>query len=392
MDWQQPELKDDGSVKIPATWLYNHYYEALNALFRIENSLRTFVFIVLKDNKKLAWTQLSLKTEDGNETTIESIAKRRLSQDRVFGYLGYPIASPLMHLTSGELIRIILSDAYWPMFSKHFPAQREIVQTKLEEIGNVRNALAHFRPIARDDVQVVKQNANQVLSGVESLLVSVVNCIDNIPTNSKHAWYKNLKMLSGPYVQLQFNQSIDTKWVRIGIKYACPTVSTPSLYEKYRSYKVLTINTPRILIDSKTILPNVIFVSEQIPYTVMPADGIPSFSKTVRLLFSPETLADKHEELKKELEELLARITNETDLIKEDNLARGDIVQGVSVSASRDAETPWQIDSRNLRSPSSNNDPSEYWAGHPFWGTDFLSNTESFPWMPVKIAEMEFPF
>lgn len=390
MDWAQPEWNNEGLVKIPATWLYNHYYEALNALFRIENSLRTFVFIVLKDNKKLAWSQLSMKTEDASDTTIESISKRRLSQDRMFGYLGYPIASPLMHLTSGELIRIILSDPYWPMFAKHFPAQREIVQTKLEEIGNVRNALAHFRPITRDDVQVVKQNAKQVLSGVEELLVSVVDCSDIVPSNSKHAWYKNLRTLSGSYVELEFNQSVDTKWVRLGIKYSCPTVSV-YLSERYRSYRVLSINTPLILIDSKTILPNVIFVTEQVPYVSMPAAGNPAFSKTVRLLFSADTITDKHEELKKELDELLERITNETDLIKEDNLARGDIVQWVTASATRDpVDRPWQIDLRSLRSPSDNDDPSEYWSSPPFWGVDFVSNTDSFPWMPVKVAESDF--
>lgn len=217
MDWQQPESRDDGLVKIPGTWLHTHYYEALNVLFRIENSLRTFVFIVLKDTKKLQWAELSMRTEDENDTTIASIAKRRLSQDMAFGYLGYPIASPLMHLTSGELIRIILSDTYWPMFAKHFPAQKGVVQTKLEEIGNVRNALAHFRPITPDDVQVVKQNANQVLAGVEELLVSVVACSDNVPTNAKHSWYKNLKMLSGPYMQLEFHQSVDAKWVRLAV-------------------------------------------------------------------------------------------------------------------------------------------------------------------------------
>lgn len=393
MLWDQPERKENDLVKIPDAWIFDHYYEALNVLFRIENSLRTFVFIVLKDSAKLAWVQLSITTEDDADTTIEKVAKRRLSQDRVFGYLGFPISSPLMHLTSGELIRIILSDSYWPKFAQYFPAKKEIVQTKLEEIGNVRNALAHFRPIAKDDVQVVKQNANQVLSKVEELLVNVINCTDTVPTNSKEAWYKNLKMLSGPYFKLQFKQSEDAKWVRIDIAYECPIVSTPSKYATYQSYTILTINTPRILINSKAILPNVIFVSEQVPYTPIPSEGNPQFSKTVRLLFSNKTLTDHHVELKKELEELLGRITNESDLIKEDNLARGEIVQSINVTASRDAlESPWRLATHNLRSPSTDTDPSEYWAAPPYWAYHFVSTSESFPWMPVTISKSFFPF
>lgn len=124
MRWQNPEWLPDGAVKIPTNWLLNHYYEAVTVLFRIENALRTFVFVILKDTEKSRWCDLAIKTEDGGDTTIAAVAKKRLAQDKVFGYLGYPISSPLMHLTSGELIRIILSEAYWPRFASHFPATK----------------------------------------------------------------------------------------------------------------------------------------------------------------------------------------------------------------------------------------------------------------------------
>lgn len=393
MRWQQPQWLEDGSVKIPTNWLFNHYYEALTVLFRIENALRTFVFVVLKDANKSAWSELSIKTEDGSDTTIAAVAKKRFAQDKAFGYLGYAISSPLMHLTSGELIRIILADSYWPMFASHFPAHKNIVQSKLEEIGNVRNALAHFRPLTTDDVQVVKQNANQVLSGVERLLENVVNCPDIVPTNSKDPWYNELKVLSGPYVQLEFNQSVDQNWVRLGVRYSCPIVSDPYLSDTYRSYRVLSVNTPRVLLEYTQILTNVIFTSEYVPYVTMPADENPAFSKTVRLLFSRKTLADQHEPLKRELEEVLKRITTETDQTKEDNLARGDVVQSAWVTASRESqEQQWQLDTRNLGSASNEADPPEYWAGHPLFGSHFVSNSESFPWMPVTVSRWTVPF
>lgn len=393
MRWKNPEWLPDGAVKIPSNWLFNHYYEAVTVLFRIENALRTFVFVILKDTEKSRWHDLAIKTEDGGDTTIAAVAKKRLAQDKAFGYLGYPISSPLMHLTSGELIRIILSDAYWPRFASHFPASKTIVQTKLEEIGNVRNALAHFRPLNTDDVQVVKQNANQVLSGVETLLVSIVDCRDTVPTNSKDAWYDSLKVLSGPYVKLGFSQSIDGQWVRLGVEYSCQLISEPYTSSTYQSYRVLSVNTPRMLAASEAILENVIFASEDVPYVQMPTDGVPAFSKTVRLLFSRKTLADKHDELKKEVEQVLKQITTETDLTKDDSLARGDVVQSAYVTATREAEDKrWQVDTSSLRSRGSEDDPPEYWAGHPILGGHFISNSDSFPWMPVTISQFMLPF
>jgi hypothetical protein len=75
MQWQQSEPAENETLKIPPSWLFAHYYEALNVLFRIENALRTFVFIVLKDKEGLKWKDLSIKTEDGSDTTISAIAK-----------------------------------------------------------------------------------------------------------------------------------------------------------------------------------------------------------------------------------------------------------------------------------------------------------------------------
>ncbi|PYS64456.1 MAG: hypothetical protein DMF76_04595, partial [Acidobacteria bacterium] len=34
----------------------------------------------------------------------------------------------------------------------------------------------------------------------------------------------------------------------------------------------------------------------------------------------------------------------------------------------------------------------EYWRGKPDWGTDFITDTHSFPWMPVDISNSSFPF
>ena len=160
MDWKSAKRKDDGTLEIPDRWLHLHYYEALNILFRMENALRVFVYVVLKNNFKDKWSEAAIQTLEDNQSTIAAAAAKRLAQARGFGYLGYEISSPLMYLNSGELVRLICSDTYWELFKPFFRGKKEIIRTKLDEIGSVRNALAHFRPLKYDDVEVIKQNVS----------------------------------------------------------------------------------------------------------------------------------------------------------------------------------------------------------------------------------------
>ena len=64
MDWRSATTKDDGTISVPERWLHLHYYEALNILFRMENSLRVFVYGVLKNKFQKNWAQTNLQTVD----------------------------------------------------------------------------------------------------------------------------------------------------------------------------------------------------------------------------------------------------------------------------------------------------------------------------------------
>ena len=111
--------------------------------------MRVFVYVIFKNEYREKWINLQVGNEGESEGTIGSIAKRRLSQSENYGYLGYNIASPIMHLTSGELTRLITSESHWKFFKKYFFGSKEIIRNKFEEIGTIRNALAHFRPILK---------------------------------------------------------------------------------------------------------------------------------------------------------------------------------------------------------------------------------------------------
>ena len=141
MEWKSPVSMPEGAVRIPERWLHIYYYEALNILFRFENALRFFVYVVLKDKLGKDWDQASI----GDSQTIRSETKKRINQAREHGYLGYDVTSPMLFLNGGELTQLVTSDAYWKHFASYFRATKGIVQAKLQEVGTVRNALAHFR-------------------------------------------------------------------------------------------------------------------------------------------------------------------------------------------------------------------------------------------------------
>jgi hypothetical protein len=391
MDWAKVTPTNDG-IKIPNSWLYVHYYEALTALFRVENALRMFVYVVLKDNHKSRWAELQIGSDEGATTTLGAIAKRRLAQDERFGYLGYRIASPLMHLTTGELIRVIFADSYWPMFAEYFPASKEIARTKLEEIGNIRNAVAHFRPIKSDDVEVVKQNANQVLSRVEDMLISILVTTSIVPTNTKDAWYQPLKQIRDESAAIAFSQSADEKWIQVSLIYTSPILDIHS-NDEYRSWRVLTLNAPNLLKACDGVLENVIYAAEELPYFDANVES-PKIQKIISFVFSRSTLSQSFESIERDLTSVLALIAKEAELIKEDDLARGEIVRVVRLHGTKQG-TRFRASTGVLSSRVSPDDPSEYWATLPSGGSDFVTDTRSYPWMPTEVSELgddEVPF
>lgn len=196
MKWDELSKTEEGLFNIPQTWIYPKHYELLNLLFRIENGLRIFVYAILKNKYGDKWANISLKTEDGADGTIGSLARRRIAQDLKHGYLGAKSEAIVMYLTSGELIRII-SDHEWSEFKKFFDADQAIVKLKLEEISNIRNALSHFRTITDQDIGVVKQNTAQIFSKISKYIQRLVGTFADIPENDQSTYYSSLHGLIG---------------------------------------------------------------------------------------------------------------------------------------------------------------------------------------------------
>jgi hypothetical protein len=397
MDWHRVETGEGGQVKIPTTWLHLHYYEALNILFRVENSLRVFVYTILKNEFKDKWAAIAVTSDDAESGTIESIARRRRQQAAKFGYLGYEISSPIMHLTSGELIGIILAEPYWKHFAPFFRASKEIVKNKLDEIGAIRNSLAHFRPLREDDVEVVKQNAKQALVLVEATISELFHCNTVVPTNTKDEWYTALKSLSSDHCEVVLYQSQNGRWIKtdVNCKGAVLSKNVYGVSSRYANWVVLNIVSPALLRASPELAKHTTYVSEYPIYPSPTKEMDIKAGKSISIVFSRTALDSNFRSIRESLQACLQTIADESALIQEDNLARGSVVEPARVSATltKSGQSEyWRFDMTGITCVPKDDDPPEYWGDMTFVHTDFVAATAKYPWMPVKVAEGEFPY
>ena len=393
MEWQKATEKasdyKSSTYEIPNRWLHIHYYEALNLLFRVENALRMFVYTVLKNTFLDKWAETQIVTLEEQKTTISAIAKKRIKQAQDFGYLGYEISSPLMHLNSGELIRLITSDEYWKYFARYFKGRKEIIRNKLDEIGSIRNSLAHFRPIKEDDVEIIKQNAKHALVAVEACLSEMTATLTIVPTNTKDDWYQKISILGSKSINVGLYQSSSTDWVRILINYKCHQISVSQYGDDWFSYEFLNLKTPSILDAYCDISKYVTYVSEFMPHTKMPEDFNPELRKQVSLVFFRQVLSDNLDAILASLQDLLKKVTNEEELVMSDHLARGTFIEPSTVTAwlKQDVENPrWDIRSNMLKYPFKEDHPAEYWGDIGIYFHDFIAGTTKYPWMPSDIS------
>lgn len=403
MEWKKATEERSYTYKIPERWLYIHYYEALNTLFRFENSLRVFVYAILKNEIQEKWLQLSISSDDDEKGTIDSIAKRRKTQASKFGYVGYHINCPIMHLTSGELIGIITSDTYWKYFSKFFPGSKEIIKNKLEEIGVIRNALAHFRPLKEDDVEVVKQNVKQTMMIIETYLSQMLNCNNNIPTNTEDGWYKSLSKIENEECRVPLRQSKDGEWIKISILYSSPIVNVNYSTDEYGLYSILKLVSPAIIKKYHELAKFVTYSFETVIERPKLPPEMPSIIKTVSLVIHKRLVEKNHEIIRGEIESILQKIAYETELIKNDNLAKGSIIEPVNISlfvhTVGGTNVPL-LSVENIKCEVDDDDPVEYWCNLDSWGEikdiqdDFIAAVTQYPWMPVAIShkESDIPF
>jgi hypothetical protein len=388
MQWNSIKEADGGMLKVPPNWLYPHYYEALSVLFRVENALRVFVYTTLKDQFKDRWQEIALSSEEA-DGTIGSIAKKRIAQAGSYGYLGYASTCPMLYLNSGELSHLITSDAYWKYFKDSFVAGKNVVKSKLDEINTVRNALAHFRPLKQEDVDLVKQNAKHVLIEVEGQLYEMLSIRNIVPTNTEELWYTTLESLGTAEAQLQFRQSTSERWVQIDIEHDADVLHQEEWVEGYFSYGILNLRASSLLKIHRDLTKHLIYATESLPvqYTASEFDKV---TKTVSLVFSRKTLQSHGEEVRAALQTILETITTETELIRQDNLARGTLIENASASGGENEDRLFSVNFSTMSSDPKADDPPEWWGQLRSYTPHLVSGLHKYPWMPSDVSRLTF--
>jgi Swt1-like HEPN len=387
MNWKSSQHIDENKYELPGDWLKIEYFEALNILFRFENALRVFVYIILKNEFQEKWCDLSITSDDEEKSTINAITKKRIAQDKNYAYLGYVLNSQLLHLTSGELIRIITSDSYWKYFKEYFLGTKEIIKNKLDEIGNVRNSVAHFRPIKKNDIELIKQNSNHTLTEIEKTIKDLVMCPDIVPTNSDESWYKELVVLGSNECKINFKQSKKEEWIKLIVIFNNPILKNEKSYSGYR-VKALNIKVTPLLNIYKNLAKHTICVTESMPTLFLKNPEYLSLTKEVRFTFSKVTLTKNYSVIKEEIEKLLIQISNEVELIEKDNLARGKMIEVINCYLTKLKEGEYfSLDTSQFITEIDENSPVEFWGTLNHVSDNFVTDTEKYPWMPVDISD-----
>jgi hypothetical protein len=179
------------------------------------------------------------------------------------------------------------------------------------------------------------------------------------------------------------------------LRYKCAQVSaTPDKPARVLRYRMTSVDSPAILDIYQTLRNRALFATERVRGVRVGDELSLGGEKQVGLTFSRRTLSEAHAEVKQCLESVLAQIAEETDLLREDQLARGKLVSVTTVTARHEKEGDtvwWSVEYGPLESPAPAGQLSEYW-GDITAGVDFVSDTEGYPWMPVKICEGFVPF
>jgi hypothetical protein len=390
MEWKNIKQHDGGLIKVPSRWLQIHYYEALNMLFRFENSLRVFVYIVLKNEFFDKWAECNFNPLGADANSIKGLASKRIKQSDNFGYLGFDVKAPLMHLTSGELVELITSDAYWPKFKPYFKGNKEIIKNKLLEIGTIRNSLAHFRPMRPEDIDVVKQNSRHTLLGVEECLTNVFTQQIRVPTNTQDAWYKSMSNAAGQHLTSTLHYSKNEEWLNLKLTFTSPCIGFQRWGERYISNELIKIKPQQILLKNAKLKANATYATEYTNYPTLKEDGQLEVKKDINIVFKKSVIEAKHEEIHADIKSVIEKTEEECDLLKKDNLARGEYVEPISCYSwwqepQNDQQGRWIHNHEVMNSPYVSNDPDEYWGQHLFVA-DPVAGCVRYPWMPENIS------
>lgn len=160
-----------------------------------EQWLREMVYVELKAKKGRNWINFN-KTKSSYES------------DKKYTYMPTPESSPLSYLSFSELQKIIINN--WELFSLYLPP-KNIWEVKTEEIVNIRNRVAHFRKLHKNDLNRVIQFLRDVDQGFWKFCASYNDTFHILPQSKDAVTKKYVE-----YNPFSPKKTGDGTWVSLG--------------------------------------------------------------------------------------------------------------------------------------------------------------------------------
>lgn len=110
---------------------------------------------------------------------------------------------------------------------------------------------------------------------------------------------------------------------------------------------------------------------------------------------SRECLQNDYPSIKNELENLFLQVTQEIDLIRDDNLARGKLIEVVNTTFEKETGNSLYSPRKKeiFKTILDEESPVEFWGAINYASDNYLTNTDKYPWMPTTISDdKELPF
>lgn len=381
---------DLGALVPPETWLRTHYFEAYNILFRVENSLRTFVYLVLKMQFGEKWQKISVLGEGPEKESVASRTKRLAAQTRKYAYLGHELACHLLLLSLGELVEIMTADMCWRHFKRFFSNNKEATLVKFYEIIAIRNALAHFRPINEQDLTTLKTNSEHLLSSVANFLNGTLNTVEPVPQMESPAWMESLQTLESSACSTRWKRSPDTGWLAFSIAWTFPVAKLPDKPGD-RDYSVLCLDTPEILRATPRLRERVSFSYELcLDYLRFDMEEMPMFGKETLVVFHRHVLEQNADDVREDLQDVLDAISSDTALLVAEPLRKGRFVKIAHITS--DPKTVDSSEYQGLCCKKLDASLPEYWGVFALAPAvkEFITGTYRFPWFTEIVANAEW--
>jgi hypothetical protein len=314
---------EDGKYEIPFYYLPTEYFDAFNILHRFENTLRIFVYSILKASLGGNWANTVMRDaskdkedQKAGQDTIHTVSKKIRNQLDTYGHIGILPLIPLLYLTMDDLVATIACKSNAKYFSSTFPASIEkVYEPKLKELVIIRNTLMHFRKINAEDIERLFFNIEDLMHPISDYLDDLVDLEisdEYIPTQDDrwHSLWTSMITKRWRFSRVRLTYSKKRRWLKVNLHFKGVYIASERKY-----YNIDFSKTNK---DLSSLLPQIIFYGNWSigKWLVINKDEtVSAGDQIITLCFSGRTFDEHHEDILAKVAYLIDEIENEYEKV-----------------------------------------------------------------------------